>query len=158
MTVWLRGSVFESMVHEAARAEPDETGGVLMGYWSIDRGEVVVTDMIGPGPAAEHNRATFRPDGKFQQIEIERIYTDSGRISTYLGDWHTHPGGGSLLSDRDRATLRSVALDTDARASRPLMAILDRRPDWEITVWLLRLGPLGRWGRSSVVSLKVQIW
>jgi len=32
---------------------------------------------------------SFLPDATYQENEIARIYEDSIRISTYLGDWHT---------------------------------------------------------------------
>ena len=33
-----------------------------------------------------------------QEQEIGRVYTASGRCTTYVGDWHSHPGGSLYLS------------------------------------------------------------
>ena len=79
------------MVEEARRCLPNETGGAFMGYWS-DPNTVVITDVIGPGPNAKHTRYSFHPDVEYHAAEIDRIYSQSGRINTYLGDWHTHRG------------------------------------------------------------------
>lgn len=110
------------MLAEAARMAPLETGGMLLGYRVGD--EVVVQAITGPGPDAKHHRARFEPDAAWQQQELERVYAESGRITTYLGDWHTHPAGVPVPSRRDRKTARKVAREKSARAPRPLTAIL----------------------------------
>jgi len=113
---------------------PNETGGILMGYWSAGNA-VVITHAIGPGPGARHTPYAFYPDVIFHDSEIERVYTESGRLSTYLGDWHTHPHGANSMSQRDRKTLLNIASAPEARASKPLMAILSIRGDCSLAVW-----------------------
>jgi integrative and conjugative element protein (TIGR02256 family) len=122
------------MVQEGKRTVPNETGGTLMGYWSSES-NVVITHVIGPGPRARHTRYAFYPDLDFHDREIERIYIESGRINTYLGDWHTHPQGGNNTSQRDRKTLLNIASAPEARAPKPLMAILSIRRDYSLAIW-----------------------
>jgi integrative and conjugative element protein (TIGR02256 family) len=114
---------------------PAETGGVLLGYWVEEGGEPVVTHAIGPGPEAVHERTRFIPDDEYQYAEIARLYRESGRRLSYLGDWHTHPGGAAYLSRNDRATLRRIASYAAARAPRPVMLILAPGPNWEPSAW-----------------------
>jgi integrative and conjugative element protein (TIGR02256 family) len=121
---------------------PKETGGILVGYWS-DR-DVVITDIIGPGPKAVHRRYSFTPDAKWQENEIARTYEESGRVITYLGDWHSHPHGTPGLSIKDLVTLLRVAIHKPARAPRPIMGILHNNPQWELMVW--------RFAFSKIVS------
>jgi integrative and conjugative element protein (TIGR02256 family) len=122
------------MVKEARRCLPNETGGVFMGYWP-DPCTVVITDIIGPGPNAKHTRYSFYPDAEYHDEEIERIYVVSDRLHTYLGDWHTHPNGSVRTSRKDRKTLSAIAADPEARAPRPLMAILAGNEDWKLAIW-----------------------
>src|SRR5262245_43580637 len=89
---WIPEKMFEAMTIEADRTFPDETGGVLLGYWAKPYSEVVVTQLIGPGPRAIHKRNRFIPDSDYQEEEIARLYKESGHLHVYLGDWHTHPG------------------------------------------------------------------
>lgn len=121
------------MSTESERWCPKETGGVLMGYWSGR--DVVITEIIGPGPKAVHRRYSFTPDSKWQENEIARIYEESGRVITYLGDWHSHPYGTQGLSIKDLVTLLRVAVHKPARAPRPIMGILHDNPQWELVVW-----------------------
>jgi integrative and conjugative element protein (TIGR02256 family) len=134
LTTWISASSLAYMVQEGKRALPNETGGVLMGYWPSES-TVVITQVIGPGSNARHARYAFDPDLDFHDREIERVYTESERISTYLGDWHTHPHGGNGTSQRDRKTLLNIACAPEARAPKPLMAILSIRRDCALAVW-----------------------
>lgn len=135
-------SVFIDTKRIAEHSFPNEAGGTLMGYWSEDGKELVVTDVIGPGPAATHKPTSFKPDYSFQEREIERLYNESGRIHTYLGDWHSHPDGPAELSGTDRRTLKNIASFPQARAKNPIMILLSGRPDqWRTTAW-----QLSKWG------------
>lgn len=119
---WVASTAMESMLVEAERMAPLETGGMLLGYRVAD--EAVVQAVTGPGPAAKHDSLRLEPDADWQQLELERIYEDSGHVTTYLGDWHTHPSAAPVPSRRDRKTARTVARTQAARAPRPLTAIL----------------------------------
>lgn len=120
-------------MHEATKMAPLETGGVLMGYFKgVD---VVITDWIGAGPSARHEGASFEPDYDFQEREIAKIYQASGRVTTYVGDWHSHPEGGLALSRTDRGTLKRIANHPAARARQPLMMILAGRAPWRLGIW-----------------------
>ena len=157
--VWLEHAALATMRREAARKAPHETGGVLVGYWA-DRGtEVVVTAVIGPGPDAEHEFDSFRPDYGFQEREIVRRYEKSRGSETYLGDWHTHPDASDgQLSRKDRRTLWRIATFKDARAAHPLMAVLHGGdPEWNLTVWLGHAAPaLGVVPRVKLIALQVR--
>ena len=112
------------MLEEAARRFPHETGGILLGYTEAASRQVVVRVSVGPGPRAIHRRTGFVPDHEYHERETARIYRASGRIWTYLGDWHTHPRGALSLSRADRRTLARIARSAEARAERPIMIVL----------------------------------
>ncbi len=128
------------MRQEAARAHPHETGGMLLGWNNKERNEIVVAASIGPGPKAGHTRASFRPDGAWQQVELERMYSRTDGKLTFLGDWHVHPAGGPAMSRRDRKTLAHVARTPEARCSTPVTVLLARAPDdtYCVGAWMRR--------------------
>lgn len=108
-----------------------------MGYWA--EANVVITHAVGPGPNATHGKISFIPDAQYQEDEVARIYEESGRLSTYLGDWHTHPRGSTRMSPRDRRTLRRIAFSTEARCPKPLMALCaGGKEKWLMGVWVLK--------------------
>lgn len=136
LNVWLPLSILESLLAEAQRRAPFETGGVLLGYWGRGPREPVVTQALGPGPGAIHEKFRFVPDYTYHVNEIARLFESSDGDLEYLGDWHTHPEGSGQMSRKDRKALKNIATDPGARASRPLMLILSGGPDWRATVWL----------------------
>lgn len=136
---WVHKSALDDMVIEANRLFPLETGGCLMGYWEKLYEKVIITQIIGPGPNAKHRHHYFEPDYEWQESEIASIYHASGRIYTYLGDWHTHPKGGTKLSWRDRHTLHRIATYPLARVPVPLMAILSMEISPFLNVWKFEL-------------------
>lgn len=134
-TLWIANSLYTEMEEEANRCAPNETGGILLGYRTDDHQAIVATHLVGPGPLAIHERERFVPDYDYQEAWIAKLYSESGRQLRYLGDWHTHPGGGNSMSGTDRKTLKRIACCRQARSSQPIMAILTKGPAWEISVW-----------------------
>lgn len=143
---WLPAVLARAIRDEAERTFPLETGGVLLGYWAEECRELVITHATGPGPNAVHRTHSFIPDYEYQEAEVARLYEESGRISTYLGDWHSHPLEGVHLSRRDRRTLNRIAGSAEARAPVPVMAVIGGgNPDWLLGVWKyapMRLGKI----------------
>jgi len=139
-TAWLSKTAITAMLLDHVRHARAETGGVVMGYWVSDR-EVVITAATSAGSRATHREDGYEPDVDHDQREIARIYQESGRLHTYLGDWHTHPDSGPGLSRRDRNTLRAIAADAGARAPEPLMVIIGSSVDgFTMAVWCRRVG------------------
>jgi len=137
--VWISDSVLNSMIDHADNAYPNEAGGALMGYWNDKGTEVLVTQVVGPGPEAVHERTSFVPDYSFQEREIERIYIESGRTHTYLGDWHSHPNGPASLSGTDTRTMRNIAEYAAARATSPVMILFSgSQGSWNRDAWQFR--------------------
>jgi integrative and conjugative element protein (TIGR02256 family) len=126
--VWFATEVVVEMAAEAARTFPLETGGVLMGYTDTSGEQIVVRACTGPGTLAVHGGSNFVPDHEFHEREVARIYAASGRIWSYLGDWHSHPDGRLFLSSDDRKTLGRIARSVNARVPTPIMTVIAGRP------------------------------
>lgn len=151
---WLSRAAWQAIVSEGTAKLPLETGGVLMGYWDPVGRDVVITAAIGPGPEACHEPAAFCPDHDHQVTEISRHYEASGRRSTYLGDWHTHPMGPGKLSRQDRRTLARIARTPEARAPHPLMLVAAGGDPWDLSLWCLTAS---RWWRLATEPLIIRL-
>jgi len=143
------------MADEAEAALPNETGGVLLGYHVSRTDEIVVTDVVGPGPNAQHETRRFEPDSAYQETEIAGRYERSSRLVVYLGDWHSHPRSGPCLSGKDRRTLRTISRFKAARLAKPLMVVVGKREGWSLAAWRfspprLRFFP----GRAVLLAVK----
>lgn len=155
MDIWIEATASREMSIEVDRAYPDETGGLLLGYWSEDGTGAVIECVIGPGPRALHRPTRFLPDHMYQTRLLAEAYAKSGRRTTYLGDWHSHPNGPQRLSETDRNTLRRIArsVQQHSRSDRPAVMLLLSGPPW---ITMISLGHLhhGRWWNSG--SLRIQ--
>lgn len=143
MKVWLEDTAQAKLIQEAEKYPDKETGGALMGYFA--RTGAVITHVIGPGPGAFHDKTSFQPDNEWVGEMIAQHYCVSGRIETYLGDWHTHPGGGGDLSRADKKVLKIIAKKSWPKLPIPLMLILYGGSPWEIKAWTTRGGSFATW-------------
>lgn len=143
---WVSERAQATLAKEALQWYPLETGGLLIGY-TDPASAPVVTDVIGPGPAAVHAREGFVPDYGDQEKRLAELYHGSARTLTYLGDWHTHPNGAGAPSHRDRRVLRRIARAKSARLQRPLMGIVTIEDDRKanLAVWQYVPDPWTGW-------------
>lgn len=133
--VWIEKNIITTIQNEIRMHFPKETGGILMGYWGNEEREIVINSIVGSGPNAVHEYNKFVPDHECQLDRIAEIYNESGRVNTYLGDWHIHPYGNANLSKVDKKTLKYISQCTSARATKPIMLILGGDLDeFKITV------------------------
>ncbi|HTK12291.1 MAG TPA: Mov34/MPN/PAD-1 family protein [Xanthobacteraceae bacterium] len=98
--------------HSRPRANYHEAGGILIGSY---RGiHIKVTDCTTPFPGDKRARTLFdRCDHDHQRFAIERWRT-SGKVSTFVGEWHTHPEASPKPSSIDRRTWQKVAASNRA--------------------------------------------
>ena len=89
---------------------PNETGGVLVGYFDVPRRSVYVVDALpAPRDSAEHKTAFVRGVAGLRE-ELEVIEARTGGQVGYVGEWHSHPDGAGVgPSPDDAALLASIA-------------------------------------------------
>ena len=147
--VWISEAVLEQILAAAKERAPRETGGMLVGYLGVEPAELVVTGTIEGGPRAIEKKEGFEPNGAWQREELARRYEESGRVTTFVGDWHSHPAGVAAPSRKDLRTARRVSRARAARMKEPLtlIAACDENEKWVIAGyryrrWRLRAVPL----------------
>lgn len=140
INLWLERRQTKKIFKEIVAHFPNETGGLLAGYIAKNN-EKVVTRITVSGSRAQHYPNSYIPDYKFDEQQIAKIYKKSKRIEIYLGDWHSHPGGGSYLSQIDKNTLERIARYEKARIATPIMIIVGTMP-FEIKAWQYLNGSL----------------
>lgn len=148
--IWIRNDHYKQIIEAIEEFLPYETGGILLGYADV-QGNLVVTEIVGPGPDAIHQEDYFLPDGKYQQYEINKAFKASSGQTTYLGDWHSHPFKKPYLSAIDLNTLRKIAGHQASGTDEPVFLIVGTNP-LKLKCW--RYSPLIK----EPVSLKIRIW
>ena len=89
---------------------PNETGGVLLGYFDLPNASVYLVDVL-PAPADSQGD----PSGFTRGIDglsaaVKRVSERTGGIVDYVGEWHSHPLGSSARpSTADMYQMASLA-------------------------------------------------
>ena len=113
-----RKLIEKCLIRVAKIMKPNETGGLLMGFYTLGKDWAIITDIFHmPGDS----RRTYMRDGKKALEIIKRVENDSHYEIEYVGEWHTHPGGGKYPTDLDDSTMLKLAKDLDCT---PLLMIL----------------------------------
>ena len=121
---WVNETAWADLWGEARRWRIRETGGALLGW--RDGRDAVVAQVLGPGPNAKHGFFSFEPDFEWQVEQGRRIYHQSNRCVTYIGDWHTHPFAPPRPSWTDEKAASQISEDPDFRAPEALSLIVGR--------------------------------
>ena len=136
----LLARAFLERLHELPR-RPWEVGGWLLGYWTEDRAAIVVTH--GTPPAVRGTAFGIMIRGKGHRRRFDEAWACSNGHVTFIGDWHTHPGGPATPSATDHRAMRQLAADRDYGTPEPLIAIasvprLDHTRSVEVAFYLRR--------------------
>jgi integrative and conjugative element protein (TIGR02256 family) len=118
--LYIAGRVIDALHHLPAR--PWEVGGWLLGYWTVDRVAVYVTQATPPGPRGTPVGVWI--SGRSHRERFDAAWEASGGIVTFLGDWHTHPGGPTSPSGRDADAARQLAEDGQYGTPEPVLALV----------------------------------
>lgn len=133
---------------------PWEVGGWLLGYWSGSK-TLVATHATPRGRRGTPFGVWINAERHGLMFDI--VWEASGGRVTFIGDWHTHPGGPASLSKRDRRALAYLAAEDDFGTPEPLAGIVDL-PRWP---WSKRPSEVRFWLRQSdreVVELEPHLF
>lgn len=67
-----------------------ESGGIIVGTLNIHENQVIVTDITLPYVNDVRKSNMFKRDSFGHQEEMDKLWEESNRTKTYLGEWHTH--------------------------------------------------------------------
>ncbi|NAP06946.1 JAB domain-containing protein [Pseudomonas sp. BS3767] len=90
---------------------PNETGGILLGYYDFNIGAAVVVAGLPASPDSQGTPHSFKR-GVVGQVEaLKEAAERTGGMVSYIGDWHSHPPGHSAApSQHDLIQLAHLAL------------------------------------------------
>lgn len=80
---------------------PNETGGILLGYYDFNIDAVIVVAGLPAPPDSQGTPHSFKR-GVAGQIEaLQEAAKRTGGMVSYIGDWHSHPPGYSAAPSQD---------------------------------------------------------
>ena len=93
---------FFDKVHEArANKLPNETGGVLVGSYDMQRKIVYVVDCLPSPPDSEEWPTLYIRGCRGLHSQIEKVQQVTENQLRYVGEWHSHPPNCSVRPSQD---------------------------------------------------------
>ena len=103
----------EVMRSELKRCRPSETGGLLFGRIRPERKVLHVTRALAAPTDSGATEWAFRRGVRDVPETVDRITYLSGGQITYVGEWHTHPKGGTAPSPTDLIAAGEIRASLD---------------------------------------------
>ena len=128
----LKESLMLEGLKECTDSDSQETGGILVGYYTTAHDCAVVTALSGPPEDSIRGPRLFERGTKGIQRWISRLWREQRRF--YLGEWHYHPGGAPVPSPDDREQMQKFSKDRKLKCPEPILLIIGGNPKGAWTV------------------------
>jgi hypothetical protein len=109
--VRLKAGLEQEIDERLRKARPKETGGFLVGTVDFKARVVHVTRLLPAPPDSAGSPNKFVRGVERAPDELAKIRERTGGILNYVGEWHSHPRGGSGLSPQDKSTIDDLRRD-----------------------------------------------
>ncbi len=117
---------FLDKIHEArANKLPNETGGVLIGSYDMQRKIIYIVDFLPSPPDSEEWPTLYIRGCQGLHSKIKRIQQITANQLKYVGEWHSHPPNCSVKpSQDDRKVFDWLSYHMKTDGLPPLMLIV----------------------------------
>lgn len=127
--------VLESMREHRSSEIPNETGGVLIGGFDTQRRRVYVAGILSSPPDSEEWPMAYVRGAEGLESSLNLIETQTAGQLGYVGEWHSHPGADTTVSEDDKALFSWLAEHRKKDGLPAVMAIQgsDLRSRWFVS-------------------------
>lgn len=109
--VFIDGGVEQQLRNLRRQEFPNETGGVLLGYYDFNVKAVVIVVGLPAPPDSKSSEDSFERGVVGLAEAVKDANTRTGGMVSYIGEWHSHPPGHSASpSSHDFTQLLHLAL------------------------------------------------
>lgn len=107
---------------------PNETGGVLIGHYDLNRKTIYVVDTIPSPPDSAEWPSLYIRGSEGLLAQVQAVGDRTGGQLEYVGEWHSHPDGCPTLPSDDDLLVFAWLTEHLAVAGLPaLMAIVGQQ-------------------------------
>ncbi|MCK9150483.1 Mov34/MPN/PAD-1 family protein [Methanobacterium alcaliphilum] len=134
----IREDTLSNFIDECKTNPNNETGGILVGYYSNDNTTAFIQSITGPPIDSEIGKTTFKR-GIDGLIEILDEKWKSGYY--YIGEWHFHPNSSPQPSTIDDEQMETFSYCKTLKCPEPILFIIGMNSDqWEFSVNVYKKG------------------
>ena len=144
----LRKHALKIILDECTKSGKSETGGVMVGYYSDELDQAIVTEVSKKPDDSKSSGFTFVRGAKgllnfFKNIWPYRRY--------YLGEWHFHPFAKPNPSGDDFEAIKEIKVNPNYDCKIPLLLILGGNPNKQYQIRSFACGK-----NSKIIELQKQ--
>lgn len=135
-SVTVSQAAVETMRALRQAADPDETGGVLLGSFDLSRSVLHVLAALPAPPDSRQSPTYFIRGAKELKPLVDAINCRSVGTIGYVGEWHSHPNGAKARpSDDDEEVFAHLKDNLDATGAPYVMSICGDEETWLRVGW-----------------------
>ena len=101
LNLYIDEGVLEGLRQLRQQGFPNETGGVLLGYYDFNIKAVVVVKGLPAPPDSKASPTSFERGIEGLAEAVNEVSARTAGIVRYIGEWHSHPPGHSASPSRD---------------------------------------------------------
>ena len=130
----LSGEAYEQMLHHCHESNLYETGGILIGNYSLDQTTANIL-RITPAPKnSKHTKCQFHRSSRGLKKILDAAWKQG---QYYLGEWHYHPNALSFPSATDKNQMMNLSNNKQLNCPEPILIIIGGyKNNWNISVQL----------------------
>ena len=91
--LYIDNGLYERLVALRAAQLPQETGGILLGYYDLNVNAVVLVDALAAPPDSKGSREAFERGIAGLRDAVSEAARRTVGVVGYVGEWHSHPPG-----------------------------------------------------------------
>lgn len=132
----LKESLLLEGLKKCSDSNPQETGGILVGYYTPEHDCAVITALGGPPEDSICGPRFFKRGTKGIHRWISQLWRKQKHF--YLGEWHFHPGGTPVPSPDDREQMQILSKDKKLQCPEPILLIIGGNPKgaWSVNAYV----------------------
>ena len=131
-TITISKNVYEEMLCHCDKANPYETGGILIGNYSDDQTTANIIQVTSAPQKSKHFKYNFYRSSKGLKEVLDSLW-NKGQY--YLGEWHYHPNASAEPSNVDKKQMLKLSQDKKLNCPEPILVIIGGNKDnWYINV------------------------
>lgn len=122
MQLLLHRDLMQQIEQLAKLHYPNEFGGIFIGQ-IVDNGITARIEQILIPKHYQHTSSYFKRFSKDLNEQLKTIFETSQGKRIYLGEWHTHPDGLAIPSEKDYATMLALSKNSEINIQTPVLLI-----------------------------------
>jgi len=137
-TVSISLSCLARMIEMTAAHHPHEIGTSLVGSYSDDGFDALVSDMAPLSPDSMSSQSTFVRGTKGLRAFFSRVWVAFAGNRFYVGEWHSHPNGSPVPSRLDDSNQLAISRDRKTNCPESILIIVGGNPvsDYHLGVFV----------------------